>query len=232
MTRRTVYVAAPYDAPDARHRAHNVLRASALVSMLHREGRAPICVHSLVEAGAYGDDADPEARAKGLETAVALAVACLDLFALERDDRSRSAGVEAEVSAWLRALPPAQPPAGTTQGEFTSHRWADLRARMEAVGLGDVWARLRIGPDVAGPWVEDDAGKKRWFGGTPWASFLAARVELTASHGDNFAWEAMSELGEEVAEGNYGTGLALTEADAMAAADAWLRAHGVEVDDG
>ena len=216
MTRRTVYVAAPLSAPTARERAHNVLRASALVSMLHREGRAPICVHRLVDAGDYGDDADPEARATGLETAVALAAGCDDLFVLLRDDGTMSDGVLAEVRA--RPTPP-----GVV--EYGAPCWRDLRARMEAVGLGDVWARLRIGPDVAGPWLYHDGVRVRLYG-------CRSRPAATADYDplkrgdDSWTWGAWAP------DGTTEDGSAPPESAAMAAADAWLRAHGVEVDDG
>lgn len=79
---RTAYICSPFGDPGAAVRAENIRRARDLAACAIRHGRAPLVVHGEVEAGTYGHDADPEARARGLAMACALALACDEVWVL------------------------------------------------------------------------------------------------------------------------------------------------------
>ena len=104
---RLAYIAAPYGAPTPEGRAENTRRAVALAALSVAWGRAPICVHPMIEAGAFGDDANPADRALGLACCMAQVEAVArsggEMWILLRGDRSMSDGCRAEVDAWERA---------------------------------------------------------------------------------------------------------------------------------
>jgi hypothetical protein len=117
--RTTVYIAAPYGDPTPEGRARNAARARWLATVAHRMGLAPVYVHDAIEVGVFGDDADPEARAMGLEAACTLAASCERLW-VARDGDDMSAGVLAEWEAWHTAH------RCTTIGrEWTWEQWRD-----------------------------------------------------------------------------------------------------------
>lgn len=64
MTRPIVYIAAPFGAPTQAEREWNTARAELLCLLAQRSGCAPICVHSGVLRGAYGDDDVPSTSAR------------------------------------------------------------------------------------------------------------------------------------------------------------------------
>lgn len=100
-----VYIAAPYGAPTPEGRAENTRRAVALAALAAAWGRAPICVHPLIEAGVFGDDDNPADRARGLACMAqveAVAKADGEMWVLLRDDGLMSRGCLAEVEAWQR----------------------------------------------------------------------------------------------------------------------------------
>ncbi len=63
-----IYIAAPFAAdPDLW-----TARVSVLSRWLTSLGLHPVSVHAAIQAGAYGDDADPASRARGIQAACAL----------------------------------------------------------------------------------------------------------------------------------------------------------------
>lgn len=105
---RLAYIAAPYGAPTPEGRAENTRRAVALAALAVAWGRAPICVHPLIEAGAFGDDALPADRARGLACCEAyvemVAQAGGELWLLLGDGGWISDGCRRELEAWKRLV--------------------------------------------------------------------------------------------------------------------------------
>ncbi len=98
--RPLVYIAAPYaEAP-----ALWVPRVSTLSRWLVGKGYAPVSIHAAIQAGAYGDDNDPEARAAGLDAACSIVRAVGRsggaFVAIKREDRTLSPGCKAELAAY------------------------------------------------------------------------------------------------------------------------------------
>lgn len=136
MTAATI-VLAPYGDPDPAVRRWHTERAALIVAMLHREGTPAACIHRAIDAGDYGDDADPEARARGLATSAAIAACFPRAFVLLRHDMAfPSNGTIADHAAWM---------AGRGR-DCSTASWSDLAARMTTVGLGDAWAALVVRP--------------------------------------------------------------------------------------
>ena len=144
MTAATI-VLAPYGDPDPAVRRWHTERAALIVAMLHREGTPAACIHRAIDAGDYGDDADPEARARGLAASRAITACFPRAFVLLRDDGTMSSGTAADVHEWMRTHGGLRA-AGTD--DCLCGRWPDLGARMVAVGLGDAWVRLAVRPEV------------------------------------------------------------------------------------
>ncbi len=100
---RLVYIAGPF----AGDTAENTRRAVAISRYATIQGLSPICVHPGILAGAYGDDAVPEERERGLAAVVSIvrevAKAGGTLWVLLRDDRSMSAGTRREWDAFADA---------------------------------------------------------------------------------------------------------------------------------
>jgi len=140
--RTTVYIAAPYGDATPEGRARNTARAVWLATVAHRMGFAPVCVYPLIELGVFGDDSDPEARASGLASAVALAASCQAIWAVAADYTGQrinltlaprfTAGVDAEVEAWSSAHQdwPVHYGMSWPQWRAYAEKWADM-ARME-----------------------------------------------------------------------------------------------------
>ena len=105
---RLAYIAAPCGAPTPEGRAENARRAVALAALAAAWGRAPICVHPLIEAGVFGDDNDPNDRARGLACCMAQAEAVAradgELWLLLRDGGWISDGCRRELEAWERMV--------------------------------------------------------------------------------------------------------------------------------
>ena len=130
---KCVYIAAPYasDHPDGI--ATNVRRAVALGRLATEQGLAPIVVHPSILAGVYGDDNDPEARARGLKCTVAIAKLVArtsgHLWVLRNDDSTMSKGVAGEVVVWMRATGMGAQSEGLHS--FTWERWVQLHPELE-----------------------------------------------------------------------------------------------------
>ena len=102
-----VYIAGPYAASSDEERTENVRRIGEVARFALSLGFAPITVHAAIEAGHYGDDSDPEARARGLdatcEIAGRIALSGGHFFAIRRDDGSLSDGTKREHDAVLKS---------------------------------------------------------------------------------------------------------------------------------
>lgn len=102
------YIAAPYGAPTAEGRAENTRRALALAALAVAWGRAPICVHPLIEAGALGDDGLPADRERGIACCIAqveaVARAGGELWLLLGDGGWISDGCRRELETWERLV--------------------------------------------------------------------------------------------------------------------------------
>ena len=122
---RLVYIAGPF-AGDA---AENTRRAVAISRFATIQGLSPICVHPGILAGAYGDDAVPEERKRGLAAVVSIvwnvAGAGGRLWVLLRDDGSPSAGTQQELDAYAANDGPS----------ITIRRWSDWVDAMNAAGV-------------------------------------------------------------------------------------------------
>lgn len=129
--RTTVYIAAPHGDPTPEGRARNAARARWLATVAHRMGLAPMYVHDAIELGVFGDDTDPEARAAGLASAVALAASCQVIWAAIAVGRMTD-GVQREIDAWQDAHPGMSPAKGMSWPQWRAYaaRWAKL-ARMD-----------------------------------------------------------------------------------------------------
>ena len=131
--RPIIYIAAPFGAPTEAEREYNTQRAELLCLLAQRTGYAPICVHSGVLRGTYGDDDDPQDRFWGLETCKRLLDVCDQLWVLLRDDNTMSDGVKTEFRAFRATNPDRFGVAGT---------WKDWREDMKGYNLLDRWAAL------------------------------------------------------------------------------------------
>ena len=101
---RTVYIAGPFGDPDRKVREWNIERARLLARLAMARGLAPIMIHGEVQAGTYGDDADPAGRRRGLEAACAIAARTDVFWMLQRDDGTESTGCTMEFDRWFRAM--------------------------------------------------------------------------------------------------------------------------------
>lgn len=63
---KVVYIAAPVAAPTAEAIEDNLCRAEALARHALERGYAPICVHSMIARAVFGDEQNPEHRARGM----------------------------------------------------------------------------------------------------------------------------------------------------------------------
>ena len=106
------YIAAPCGDPSPTIRAWHVARARLLARLALATGHAPVCVHGEIEAGTYGDDSDPEQRARGMAASAAICRGVLAtrgavLWALTRDDGMFSDGTRAEwmIAEGLQSAP-------------------------------------------------------------------------------------------------------------------------------
>jgi hypothetical protein len=121
--RQLVYVIAPYGADSDAERELNTQRAEAICRLAQRRGFAPICVHSAIHRGAYGDDSDEADRAAGLATDCAILRAVWAVgghcWVLALDDRTLSAGSAVEARLW-RGLRNAAGPLVRTWAEWRS----------------------------------------------------------------------------------------------------------------
>lgn len=102
--RNLVYIVAPYGASTDEERRQNVDRAVALCAKACDQGFAPMTVHPGIYWGAYGHDADPVLRERGLEIDLAW-IDIVDkiggeLWVLLKSDGTLSSGSEREVKRW------------------------------------------------------------------------------------------------------------------------------------
>lgn len=162
MTPRPVYVAAPFGDADPARVRWNVARAEALARLLFLEGLAPVSVHGPIASGIYGDDRDPEERARGTAATLAALEAFTKgggfLVALARDDGELSRGTEADVEA-----------VEDLGGRVVVVTWRELGARFSLAGLRATWEAL------AEPWRSSVAGPR-----SDELRALLARVEAPA----------------------------------------------------
>ena len=157
MTQPLCYVAAPYSDPSETIRAWHVARARLLARLALACGYAPIEPHSSIAAGVYGDDGDPEQRARGMAASAAICRGVLAtrgavLWALLRDDQGMSEGTRSE---WQIAREAKAVPQGRT--------WWDWR-RTVAAHASDLlpeWDRLATRPDAVGEWEGGDGSSIR-----------------------------------------------------------------------
>lgn len=122
------YVAAPFGAPTRFEQEVNTRRAEYVGEIMAARGFRPVVVHTAILAGAFGDDNDPEARARGLAATVDIMRGVLArggiVVVLLKDDCTMSAGVQAEVTEARRMEP------GLPIMAMTLHGWDALRADM------------------------------------------------------------------------------------------------------
>lgn len=203
------YVAAPFSDPSPTIRAWHVSRAVLLARLAMACGYAPFEPHTGIAAGVYGDDSDPEQRARGMEATAAICRGVLAtpgavLWALTRDDGMFSDGVRAE---WTLA-----------QGLDAARRvngWSSWRgwAAEHAPHLLPEWDRLAVRPDVVEEW------EPHAYEGSEWRAYGDGSC---AAYHDSEGWTVYSfEDGDVLAQGPE------TGALGRAAADAALRAAGV-----
>lgn len=132
-TRPPVYIAGPFRADTLFDRALNVHRACLLSRFAVTRGLAPLCVHPAILKDAYGDDNSPAERAAGREATLALVVMVAhheegQLWIIEREDGSLSAGTLAEHDLFLRSLPDGVDPTSWIRSQPWS-KWKDEMAR-------------------------------------------------------------------------------------------------------
>ena len=102
-----IYIAAPYAPRPGLTTTENITRAHALARHAMRLGYAPVVIHGAVQVGVFGNDDDPEERARGIEAACAIAAAIGraggELWLLVLPEGGLSSGCEREAEAYLRA---------------------------------------------------------------------------------------------------------------------------------
>ena len=142
MTQPLAYIAAPLNDASPTIVAWHVARARLLARLAMACNLSPVVVHGEIEAGTYGDDADPEQRARGMAASAAICRGVLStpgavLWALLRDDKRMSDGVSAE---WSIALCAGRPAWGLS--------WAMWRkdVALKAPALLPEWDRLAVRP--------------------------------------------------------------------------------------
>ena len=136
------YIAAPLNDASPTIVAWHVTRARLLARLAMACNLAPFEPHSSIAAGVYGDDSDPEQRARGMAASTAICRGVLStpgsvLWALLRDDKRMSDGVSAE---WSIALCAGRPACGLS--------WAMWRkdVALKAPDLLPEWDRLAVRP--------------------------------------------------------------------------------------
>ena len=202
MTPPLAYIAAPFSDSSETIRSWHVARARLLARLALATGYAPICVHGEIEAGTYGDDSDPEQRARGMAASAAICRGVLAtpgavLWALLRDNGERSEGVAAEMRIAVDGG------AGLLMDTWKAWR---LRVHVHAPHLLPEWDRLAARPDAVGEWRDDS--RRYGAGGRAAALYTDGWIAWTV---DSF----------QIAEGPE------TGALGRAAADAALRRAGV-----
>ena len=135
------YIAAPFGAETQELVDFNVARAVFVATLARLEGRAPLLVHLNIAAGVFGDDNDPDQRAFGAECSLALLdsvrfIVTGELWVLEHDDGSLSAGVSVEDRRWRLFR----------KSGVRRSRWSGWRALAARHGLEDAWRALRNPP--------------------------------------------------------------------------------------
>lgn len=204
------YVAAPYSDAYPTIRAWHVSRAVLLARLAMACGYAPVEVHTSIAAGVYGDDSDPEQRARGMAATAAICRGVLAtpgavLWALTNDDGSMSPGVEAEVaighSVWRG------------RSWYTWAEWRDSDELKRNPHLLPEWDRLAVRPDAVGEW------EPHAYEGSEWRAYGDGSC---AAYHDSEGWTVYGfEDGDVLAQGPE------TGALGRAAVDAALRAAGV-----
>lgn len=140
------YVASPYADPSPMIRAWHVSRAVLLSRLAMACGLAPVEVHTGIAAGVYGDDSDPEQRARGMAATRQIAALVMSgggkMWALLHADYSMSDGVRDGVQI------------ADDRGISRARRapWAEWRtiAAQSAPHLLPEWDRLAVRPDAVG----------------------------------------------------------------------------------
>ena len=203
------YVAAPFSDASLTIRAWHVSRAVLLARLAMACGYAPVEVHTSIAAGVYGDDSDPEQRARGMAATAAICRGVLAtpgavLWALLRDDGTASTGTAGE-----RDL------ARATGREWQTATWSAWQMLAERVAshLLPEWDRLAVRPDAVGEW------EPHAYEGSEWRAYGEGGC---AAYHDSEGWTVYGfEDGDPIASGPE------TGALGRAAADAALRAAGV-----
>lgn len=144
MTPPLAYIAAPFSDSSETIRSWHVARARLLARLALATGYAPICVHGEIEAGTYGDDSDPEQRARGMAASAAICRGVLAtpgavLWALTNDDGTMSAGVKAEVAIGHSGR--------RGRSWYTWAEWRESDELKRAADLLPEWDRLAVRPD-------------------------------------------------------------------------------------
>ena len=102
-----IYIAAPYAPRPGLTTTENITRAHALARHAMRLGYAPVVIHGAVQVGVFGNDDDPEERARGIEAACAIAAAIGraggELWLLVLPEGGLSSGCEREARAFESA---------------------------------------------------------------------------------------------------------------------------------
>ena len=143
MTPRA-YIAAPWWHPSPLVREWHTRRAELLARLAAAEGFEPVCVHrSLMDAG-VDDDADPEARARGLDRTCATVREIARekggaMWGLCLDSLRLTEGCLVERAAWVVERPKERAWQWSTS-------WNGYRPRMERAGLLDEWKALAVVP--------------------------------------------------------------------------------------
>ena len=203
------YIACPYSDPSPTIRARHVDRAVLLARLAMACGLAPVEVHTSIAAGVYGDDSDPEQRARGMAATAAICRGVLAtpgavLWALLRDDGTASDGTRAECVL------------AADVADYTAHTWAEwaIKVAAKAYDLLPEWDRLAVRPDAVGEWMPGHGPRceRRQY----------ASGDAAAYNDADLGWEVYDfETRTPFAQGPE------TGALGRAAADAALRAAGV-----
>lgn len=139
---RRAYIAAPWWHPSPLIREWNTARAELLARLAAAEGFEPVCVHrALMDAG-VDDDADPEARARGLDRTCAtireIKAEGGAMYVLTTRRIWMSPGVVREVQAWIDA------PSGDVPWLYGP--WKEWRGAFKRAGLLPEWQALVVPP--------------------------------------------------------------------------------------
>lgn len=203
------YIAGPYNDTSETIRAWHVDRARLLARLALACGYAPIEPHSSIAAGVYGDDSDPEQRARGMAATAAICRGVLAtpgavLWALLRNDGELSEGVAAEMRIAVDGG------AGLLLDMWKAWR---MRVHVHAPHLLPEWDGMATRPDAVGEWQAHACAGSEW---------RAYGDGTCAAYHDHNGWTVY-----DFPDGNQIVHGPETGAAGRDAADAALRAAGV-----